>query len=55
MCFEPAQTRVWNDQGIPYTVFDTGKLDEFKDAVNVGCFPEFIFQFFRGAGVCGVA
>ena len=31
-CFLPAQTRVWND--LPYTVFDTEKLDWFKGAVN---------------------
>ena len=37
------QTRVWND--LPYTVFDTGKLDGFKGAVNRCCFPEFVCQF----------
>ena len=31
-CFLLAQTRVWNDH--PYTVFDTGTLDEFKEAFN---------------------
>ena len=31
-CFLPAQTRVWND--LQYTVFDTGTLDVFKEAVN---------------------
>ena len=52
-CLLPAQTRVWND--LFNTVFDNGTLDGFKGAVNRGCFPEFVFQFFRGAGACGVA
>ena len=36
-CFLPAQTRVWND--IYYTVFDTGTLDGFKEAVNLWLLP----------------
>ena len=35
---------MWND--IPYTVFDTGTLDEFKGAVTVECFPELCFLQF---------
>ena len=25
-----------------------------REQSSVGCFPEFVFQFFRGAGACGV-
>ena len=53
MCFLPAQTSVWND--LPYTWFDTGTLDGFREQSIVGCFLEFVFQFFRGAGTFGVA
>ena len=36
-CFLPAQVRIWND--LPYTVFDTEKLDVFKGAVNHWLLP----------------
>ena len=42
-CFLPAQIRVWND--LPFTVFDTGMLDGFREQSIVRCFPEFVFQF----------
>ena len=32
-----AQVRMWND--LPYTVFDTGTLDGFSDAVNRWSLP----------------
>ena len=40
-CFLRAQTRVWNY--LPYTVFDTGTLDEFKGAVNRWLLPSVVF------------
>ena len=42
-CFLPAQTRVWND--LPYTVFDTGTLDGFKEQSIAGCFLDFFLHF----------
>ena len=36
-CFLPAQTRVWID--LPYTVFDTGSLDEFQGAADRWLLP----------------
>ena len=43
-CVLPVQTRVWND--LPYTVFDTGTLDEFKGAVNRRLLPWVCFFSF---------
>ena len=37
MEFPTSQVRMWND--IPYTVFGTGTLDGFKDAVNRWLLP----------------
>ena len=52
-CFMPAQFQMWND--LPYTVFDTGTLDEFKVQSTVAYFPELCFPpVFHGAGACGV-
>ena len=42
-CFLPAQTRVWND--LPYTVFDTRTLDEFKWEVDRWLLSWFFFLF----------
>ena len=36
------------------TLFDTRKLDGFKGAVNRGCFPEFVFQFYEAQVVVGL-
>ena len=33
------------DTYLPYTVFDTGTLDVFKEAVNRWLLPVFVFQF----------
>ena len=39
-----------------YTVFDTGKLDGFKGALNRWLLPRVVFSsVFRGADDCGVA
>ena len=35
-------------------MFDTGTLNGLGEQSIVGYFPVFIFQFFRGAGACGV-
>ena len=51
-CFLPAQVRKWND--LPYTVFDTGKLNVFKGAVNRWLLPWVVFSsVFCSAGACG--
>ena len=52
-CLLPAHTRVWND--LPYIVFDTVTLDEFKGAVNRWLLADLWFSVFRGSGACGVA
>ena len=52
MCFLRAQTRVWND--LPYTVFDTGTLDEFKGAGNRWLLLWVCLSVFRAAGASGV-
>ena len=53
-CFLPTQFRMWND--LPYTVFDTRTLDEFKGAVNRWLIPWVVFSsVFPGAGACWVA
>ena len=45
---------MWND--LPYTVFDTGTLDGFKDAVNRWLLPCVVFSSVFGAtGACRVA
>ena len=44
---------MWND--LPYSVFDTGTLDEFKGSVNRWLLHRVVFSsVFRGAGACGV-
>ena len=53
MCFLPAKTSVWND--LPYTMFETGTLDGFKEAVNHWLLPLVYFSIFRGIGACVVA
>ena len=42
---------MWNDFPYMCTVFDTGKLDGFKGAVNRWCFPELCFLPFSVAQV----
>ena len=52
--FLPAPVRLWND--LPYTVFDTQTLDEFKGAVNRWLLPGVVFSsVFCGSGACVVA
>ena len=45
---------MWND--LFYTVFDPGRLDGSKGAVNLWSIPCVVFSLvFHCAGVCGVA
>ena len=53
MCFLVAQTLVWND--LPYTVFDTGMLDGFQEAVNCWLLPWVCFTVLHGTSACVVA
>ena len=53
-CFLPVLVRMWDD--LPYTVFDTETLDEFKGAVNRWLLSWVAFSsVFFVAGACGVA